>query len=56
MPSFSSGSPMATPGRLVGTTISDLLEWTEPSPVLASRQSQSAWVALVIHIFWPDMT
>jgi hypothetical protein len=47
---------MVTPGALVGTMISDLLAWTGPSPVLASRHSASACAALVIHILLPLMT
>ena len=38
---------------LRGTMMSDLFMCTGPSPVLASTQNQSAWVALVIHIFEP---
>jgi hypothetical protein len=40
----------------MGTQISDLLRWTWSSLVLASRQIQSAWVPLVIHILPPLMT
>ena len=45
-----------TPLLFIGTQISDLLRWFGPSPVLASRQIQSAWVPLVIHILPPLMT
>ena len=40
----------------IGTMISDLLLCTGPSDVLASRQHQSACMALVIHILLPLMT
>ena len=45
-----------TPLVFIGTQISDLLRWTWPSPVLASRHIQSACVPLVIHILPPLMT
>ena len=36
--------------------IKDLFLWEAPSPVLAKRQAQSAFMPLVIHIFDPSMT
>ncbi|MCY1345305.1 hypothetical protein D9M69_313640 [compost metagenome] len=50
-----------TPGRSLpfsrsGTMTIDLLRWPVPSEVLHSRQIQSAWVPLVIHILLPLMT
>ena len=56
MPSLSSFRAMLTPLVFIGTQISDLLRCFGPSPVLASRQIQSAWVPLVIHILPPLMT
>ena len=47
MPSFSSLRETSTPGVAVGTTMSDM-PGGRPSPVRASRQSQSAWVPLVM--------
>ncbi|MNT81055.1 hypothetical protein D3C72_2206050 [compost metagenome] len=44
------------PSSLIGTTISDLFLCTGPSDVLHSRQIQSDWVPLVIHILEPEMT
>ncbi len=44
------------PFASIGTAISDLFWWTAPSDVLASRQHQSAFMPLVIHILVPEMT
>ena len=40
----------------IGTTIIDLFLCGAPSEVLASKQHQSAFIALVIHILLPLMT
>ena len=45
-----------TPRVFIGTQINDLFLCTAPSPVLASRQHQSACVPLVVHILPPLMT
>lgn len=42
------------PSRM-GTMIRLLFLCTGPSPVLTSMHIQSAWMLLVIHIFWPLM-
>jgi hypothetical protein len=55
-PSLSILGPTVTPGVRVGTTISDLFAWGEPSLVLTSTHVQSDWLALVIHIFEPLIT
>ncbi len=47
---------LVMPGASIGTTIRLLLRCGEPSEVLASRQHQSAFRPLVIHIFEPLMT
>ena len=44
------------PGASMGSTIRLLLRWAGPSSVLASRQHQSAFRPLVIHILVPLMT
>ena len=56
MPILSSLRATCTPLLFIGTQISDLLRWTWPSLVLASRQIQSACTPLVIHILPPLMT
>ena len=53
IPSLFNGFEMVMPGVLRGTIINDLLACTCPSLVFASKQTQSAWVAFVIHIFVP---
>ena len=44
------------PGASIGTMIRLLFLCTGPSPVLASRQHQSAFKPLVIHILEPLIT
>jgi len=56
MPAFFSLRATSTPRVFIGTQISDLLRWAEPSEVLASRQIQSACVPLVVHILPPLIT
>jgi hypothetical protein len=56
MPSLSSLRATCTPLVFIGRQISDLLRCAGPSPVLASRHIQSAWVPLVVHILPPLMT
>src|SRR5882672_12182856 len=56
MPSLSSLRAICTPLVFIGRQISDLLRWTGPSPVLASRHIQSACVPLVVHILPPLIT
>src|SRR5262245_65954600 len=53
MPILSSLRATCTPFSFIGRQISDLFLWTGPSPVLASRHIQSAWVPLVVHILPP---
>ncbi|MOA57459.1 hypothetical protein D3C78_1816420 [compost metagenome] len=54
---FCTSTPLTRwPLCLRGTMISDLFLCTGPSDVLASRQIQSAWVPLVIHILEPLIT
>ena len=56
MPSLSSFFTTCTPLVFIGRQISDLFLCTAPSPVLASRHIQSAWVPLVVHILPPLIT
>ena len=56
MPSLSSFFTTSTPLVFIGRQISDLFLCTGPSPVLASRHIQSAWVPLVVHILPPLIT
>ena len=56
IPILSSFRATSTPLLFIGTQISDLLRCLGPSPVLASRQIQSALTPLVIHILPPLMT
>ena len=56
MPSFFSFFATETPLAFIGTQISVLFLCAAPSEVLASRQIQSDWVPLVIHILVPVMT
>jgi hypothetical protein len=44
------------PDAFIGTMISDLFLCGAPSEVLASRQHQSAFMPLVIHILLPLIT
>src|SRR5713226_7366282 len=56
MPSLSSFFTTYTPLVFIGTQISDLLRWAEPSAVLARGHIQSACVPLVDHILPPLIT
>src|SRR5467141_2692741 len=56
MPSLSSFLATCTPLVFIGRQISDLFLWTAPSPELAKRHIQSAWVPLVVHILPPLIT
>src|SRR5580693_2629975 len=56
MPSLSSFFTTCTPLVFMGRQISDLFLCTAPSPVLAKRHIQSAWVPLVVHILPPLIT
>src|SRR6218665_925928 len=53
---FCTATPLARwPLSLSGTMINDLFLCIGPSEVLHSRQIQSAWVPLVIHIWAPEI-
>ena len=47
---------LVMPAASIGSTIRLLLRCAGPSPVLASRQHQSAFRPFVIHILLPLMT
>ena len=55
MPSFLSLRATSTPCSFIGTQIRVLFLCAGPSEVLASRQIQSAWTPLVVHILPPLM-
>ena len=56
LPNFSIFRATVIPGVSMGTQMRDLLRCGSPSPVVASRQIQSACAPFVVHILLPLIT